>query len=70
MVELMNRAAGLVTIYDVVIVQGRPLDILKYSRWRDQMFERAWKIIGRSSTIIRAKLHYTLHSQTRVSISI
>ncbi|MCJ1301483.1 hypothetical protein MMC08_004284 [Hypocenomyce scalaris] len=38
--------AGLRTILDLVIFQGRPLDVLNYSKWRDPMFERAWKVIG------------------------
>ena len=44
--ELTCGAAGLRTILDLVIFQGRPLDVLNYSKWRDPMFERAWKVIG------------------------
>lgn len=70
LVELTSGAAGLVTIYDLIVIQGRPLIILNYSQWRDPMFERAWQVIGRFSSILRAELHWTLSSCTQVSISI
>lgn len=60
LIELTSGAAGLVTIYDLIVIQGRPLIILNYSQWRDPMFERAWQVIGRFSSIPRAELHWTL----------
>lgn len=70
LLELTSGAAGLVTIFDLVIIKGRPMDILKYSKWRDPMFERAWRFIGRFLIILRAQVHWTLSSHTRVSISV
>lgn len=66
LMELTNGPAGLATIYDLLLVQGRPKDILNYSKWRDSMFERAWQFIGRFFNILRSQLHWTLSSHTRV----